>query len=163
MESARPSRTPAVGPPCRSAIRLVCAACAAVLIQATDARAQGVSAGAVVSPWTLTTDPADTTRLVIPRVPVTAAADGRLPRTAWDAIPSFPMTEPSPRNGAEPSERTEIRIAHDGLYVCFSARMYDREPQGIQAPSLKRDEIPETGIPVWMTWPGATRWYTVPS
>ncbi|MEX2527106.1 MAG: DUF5916 domain-containing protein [Gemmatimonadota bacterium] len=93
---------------------------------------------------TTSLDPADSSRLVIPRLSPGVAVDGRLPRAVWDSIPTFPMTQHSPDNGDPPSEHTEIRMAHDGRYVYFSARMYDRDPDGIQAPSLKRNAIPHT-------------------
>jgi hypothetical protein len=116
----------------------------AALVAGAPARAQTPPNGGGPAPIVASREPDDTSRLVIPRVASDAAVGGRLPATLWDALPVFPMTEHSPRNGAEPSERTEIRIAHDGRYIYFDARMYDREPDGIQAPSLKRNDIPHT-------------------
>ncbi|MEX2529338.1 MAG: DUF5916 domain-containing protein [Gemmatimonadota bacterium] len=90
---------------------------------------------------------ADTTQsapLVIPRVDPALVEGGRLPAHIWERIPPLPMSQHFPDNGADPTERTEVRIAHDGQAVYLSARMYDRDPDGIQAPSLKRDQIPHT-------------------
>lgn len=115
-----------------------------VILAAVPAAAQDAIDGEGPVPIVTSRAPDDPARLVIPRLPGDAAVGGRLPPEVWDALPVFPMTEHSPRNGAAPSERTEIRIAHDGRYIYFSARMYDRDPAGIQAPSLKRNEIPHT-------------------
>jgi hypothetical protein len=89
-------------------------------------------------------DPGSTEPLLIPRVDPAWVEGNRLPRRVWDAIPTLPMSQHLPENGGRPSERTEIRMAHDGTAIYFAARMYDREPEGIQAPSLRRNEIPHT-------------------
>jgi hypothetical protein len=46
----------------------------------------------------------------------------------------------SPTFGAEPSERTEFRIAYDEDYLYFSGVLHDSEPGGIRATSLRRDD-----------------------
>jgi hypothetical protein len=58
----------------------------------------------------------------------------------WDGIPPLPAVQSAPRYGAPPSERTEFRLAHDEVYLYAAARMYDAEPDGIRALSLRRDE-----------------------
>ncbi|UCF64839.1 MAG: carbohydrate binding family 9 domain-containing protein, partial [bacterium] len=42
---------------------------------------------------------------------------------------------------AEPSENTEILIGYDETYLYVAARCYDKEPDKIQSPSRKRDEL----------------------
>ena len=90
------------------------------------------------------TDTTHSTPLEIPRVDQALVVGGRLPAHVWERIPPLPMSQHFPDNGAEPTERTEIRIAHDGQAVYLLARMYDSDPAGIQAPSLKRNQIPHT-------------------
>lgn len=66
--------------------------------------------------------------------------DGRLNEGAWaDAIRFRPRMH-RPVNGAEPSERTEFRITHDGDYLYFACYAFDSSPGEIRAVSLKRDE-----------------------
>jgi hypothetical protein len=59
---------------------------------------------------------------------------------AWDAVPDLPVVQSAPVYGAVPSERTVFRIAHDDQYLYAAAWMYDSEPDGIRAVSLRRDE-----------------------
>jgi hypothetical protein len=58
----------------------------------------------------------------------------------WDGVPALPAVQSSPVYGAAPSERTVFRIAHDDTYLYAAAWMYDSEPEGIRAVSLRRDE-----------------------
>ena len=43
--------------------------------------------------------------------------DGRVDEAAWDAVAPLDMTVYQPTFKAEPSERTEIRVAYDDDYV----------------------------------------------
>jgi len=77
---------------------------------------------------------------VIPRASGPIEIDGRVDEPAWDAIPPLPLVTHQPTFGLPPSERTEIRLAHDDDYLYLSCRAYDSDPEGIQAPSLQRDD-----------------------
>jgi opacity protein-like surface antigen len=59
---------------------------------------------------------------------------------AWDAVPALPAVQSAPVYGAAPTQRTVFRLAHDDHYLYAAAWMYDTEPDGIRAVSLRRDE-----------------------
>ena len=67
--------------------------------------------------------------------------DGRVDEPAWDLIEPVPMVQYEPNAGSPPTERTEIRFAYDDKYFYGSIRAYDRDPNGIRATSLYRDQI----------------------
>lgn len=77
--------------------------------------------------------------LVIPRLSGPVALDGRVDEGAWEAVAPLPVVMLRPTAGAAPSERTEIRVAHDGEYLYAAARMWDADPRGIRGNSLQRD------------------------
>jgi hypothetical protein len=66
--------------------------------------------------------------------------DGRVDEAAWLAIEPLRAVMSSPTFGAEPSERTEFRIAYDENYLYISGVLHDREPDGIRATTLRRDD-----------------------
>jgi hypothetical protein len=51
--------------------------------------------------------------LVIPRLSGPITLDGRVDEPAWEAIPPLPVVMHLPSFGAEPTERTEFRLAYD--------------------------------------------------
>jgi hypothetical protein len=66
--------------------------------------------------------------------------DGRLDEQVWELIPpitSFVQQEPV--EGAVPSERTEVRIAHDGSALYIGVIAFDSDPDGILAYQRRRD------------------------
>lgn len=78
--------------------------------------------------------------LVIPRLTGPIEMDGLSNEPAWEAVAPLPVTMQTPTFGQAPTERTEIRVAHDDHYLYASGRLYDSAPSGIQASSLKRDD-----------------------
>jgi hypothetical protein len=55
--------------------------------------------------------------------------DGRPDEPAWSAaLPIGGLTQRMPREGAVPSERTEIRVLFDDDAVYVAARLYDAAP-----------------------------------
>jgi hypothetical protein len=78
--------------------------------------------------------------LVIPRLTGPIELDGLSDEAAWEAIAPLPATMQTPTFGQAPSERTEFRVAYDDDYLYASGRLYDSDPGGIQAASLKRDD-----------------------
>ncbi|EAR02694.1 putative membrane associated hydrolase [Maribacter sp. HTCC2170] len=71
--------------------------------------------------------------------------DGIVDEEFWVNIPgngNFLMQEP--KEGGEPTERTEIRIAFDQQNIYISVICYDSDPSGIKAFQMKRDASLET-------------------
>jgi hypothetical protein len=76
----------------------------------------------------------------VPRLSGPIDLDGRIDEDAWLAVPVITPVSSSPVFGAPPSERTEFRIAHDDEYLYVAGRMYEAQPAGIRATSLRRDD-----------------------
>jgi len=81
-----------------------------------------------------------TETIAIPRITGEIELDGFSDEAAWNAIESLKLMQQQPVFGVEPSEKTEIRLAHDDNYVYVSARLYDSEPSEIHASTMKRDD-----------------------
>ncbi len=80
-------------------------------------------------------------RIVISRVTGTITLDGRSDDPGWTGVPPLCMVMQSPDFGEASSERTEALLGYDDHYVYVAGRMYDREPQKIQAQTKKRDAM----------------------
>jgi hypothetical protein len=66
--------------------------------------------------------------------------DGRLDESLWaQAVPISDFTQQDPREGAEPSERTEIRVVYDDDALYIGAMLFD-DPEGILAFQKRRDQ-----------------------
>lgn len=78
--------------------------------------------------------------ILVPRLNSPVTFDGYANDPVWEEIEPFPMTTQTPSFGQEPSQRTEIRIAHDDDYLYVVARLYDDEPEKIQTSGLYRDD-----------------------
>ena len=66
--------------------------------------------------------------------------DGRLDEAVWQqATPISDFTQQDPREGAEPSERTEIRVIYDENALYIGAKLFD-DPEGILAFQKRRDQ-----------------------
>lgn len=66
--------------------------------------------------------------------------DGRLDDPCWAngrVIDQFTQVEP--REGAAPSERTEVRLLHDRDHLFIAVHCFDREPAKIVAKQMQRD------------------------
>ena len=75
----------------------------------------------------------------LPRLSGPIRLDGISDEPAWQAIEPLPLVMLEPTFGAEPSERTEIRVGYDDQYIYASLRGYDSDPSGVRANSLYRD------------------------
>jgi hypothetical protein len=65
--------------------------------------------------------------------------DGRLEEEFWGlAIPISDFTQQEPVEGAQPSERTEVRVAYDESNLYIGAMIFD-DPEGILAYQKARD------------------------
>jgi Domain of unknown function (DUF5916) len=68
--------------------------------------------------------------------------DGRLDESPWQrAIPATDFKEQIPQNGAQPTERTEVRFLYtrDALYMGVTC--FDDEPGKLLGNTMKRDEM----------------------
>ncbi len=74
------------------------------------------------------------------RTPVPIVIDGLLTEPVWsngNAATWFRQSDPV--EGAEPSQRTEVRMAYDDEALYVGARMYDTAPESILARLSRRD------------------------
>jgi hypothetical protein len=124
-----------------------------------SAQAPSQEVPAIVTPAVLPTPPVPPTEPVRPsadtrkaarnqtrpvmRVMTTASRpkiDGKLDDPCWqDASVIRDFTQVEPKEGAQPSERTEVRIVHDRDYLWIGVRCFDREPGKIIAKQMQRD------------------------
>ncbi|MDG2334515.1 MAG: carbohydrate binding family 9 domain-containing protein [Myxococcota bacterium] len=68
--------------------------------------------------------------------------DGRLDDPVWEKaalIDQFSQVTPVP--GAEPSQKTDVRIMTDGEFIYFGVRCHDTDPQAIVANLMLRDAM----------------------
>ncbi len=78
------------------------------------------------------------------RTDQTAVIDGKLDESFWqDAIPfsGFKMVEPTP--GAEPTEKTEVRVVYNQIGLYFGIRCYDSDPAKVTANTMVHDNAEE--------------------
>ena len=67
--------------------------------------------------------------------------DGRLDEAAWQSAPvASGFTQRGPNPGAPATEQTEARVLYDADAVYVGMRMYDRQPDAIDARLARRDE-----------------------
>jgi hypothetical protein len=68
------------------------------------------------------------------------AVDGDVGDPIWASVePIGELRQREPIEGAEASERTVVRIAHDGTTLFFALECYDSDPSGIRATQRRRD------------------------
>jgi hypothetical protein len=80
-------------------------------------------------------------RILIQRIDSAPVIDGVLDDGIWATIaPSEDLHQVNPVEYADPSERTEIRLAYDDEALYVSARMWDSEPDRITAQVLRQGE-----------------------
>ena len=126
--SARPSR----GAPGRQAARLLALSLALPFLLEAQRTASPDTAGTAV------VKRASATRVANGAIVV----DGRLDESLWASLPAISdFLQKQPHEGAAPTERTEIRLAYDDAALYVGARMYAKNPDRIQAPVGRRDNI----------------------
>ncbi len=82
----------------------------------------------------------DVPSLRLARVVAPPIIDGMLDDPAWaQAAVINDLWQVEPLEGAQPSQRTEVRIAYDDDFIYFGVRCFDHEPDRIIASQLKRD------------------------
>lgn len=67
--------------------------------------------------------------------------DGMPDETAWQNIRPLDVVMNVPEFGKEPTQGSEIMLAYDEHFIYLAGRLFDSEPEKIQAPSKKRDEL----------------------
>lgn len=66
--------------------------------------------------------------------------DGHLDDVCWQSAPIVDeFTQVEPKQGAKPSERTEVRLLYNQDYLFIGVRCFDREPNRIVAKQMQRD------------------------
>jgi hypothetical protein len=84
---------------------------------------------------------ARTDKLQISRLNGPVTLDGPSRESAWGDVAAFPLIQQAPHFGEAPSERTEVLLGYDADFLYIAGRLYDREPDKIQAPTKKRDAM----------------------
>ncbi len=66
--------------------------------------------------------------------------DGRINDAAWEHATALgPLTQQSPHSGAEPSQRTDVKVLFDEHFLYVSVRAWDTEPEKLIAKTMRRD------------------------
>ncbi|MBD3616894.1 MAG: carbohydrate binding family 9 domain-containing protein [Gracilimonas sp.] len=78
---------------------------------------------------------------IIPETMKEIHLDGILGEDAWQDAVTFRLVMHSPGNGEEASEPTTVYLMYDDRYLYVAGNMSDSEPEKIQAPTKKRDEM----------------------
>lgn len=66
--------------------------------------------------------------------------DGNLNESSWTNAPLIgDLVQRIPNTGAEPSERTEVKLLHDSNFLYVGVVCYDSEPSRVLATQLSRD------------------------
>lgn len=74
------------------------------------------------------------------RIQGSLTLDGALTEPAWAAAPATTaFLQSDPREGAEATERTEVRVLFDDAAIYVGARMFDRAPDSVAAQLARRD------------------------
>ncbi len=67
--------------------------------------------------------------------------DGLSTEPAWNDVSPISLIQHSPHFGQAPSERSEVLLGFDEEYLYVAGRLYDSEPDKIQACTKKRDTM----------------------
>lgn len=74
------------------------------------------------------------------RISEAIVMDGLLDEESWSqAVPAPTFLQKDPEEGAAASEMTEVRILYDAEHIYFGVACHDRDPDGIRATELRRD------------------------
>ncbi len=67
--------------------------------------------------------------------------DGIPKEAAWEALDLYPVMMHKPNYGAQPSEKSEVRIGYDNEFLWIGASLYMEDASKIFAVTKKRDEM----------------------
>jgi len=76
----------------------------------------------------------------IKRITVPVEFDGMPQESAWQSLDIFSLTMHRPNFGAQPSEKSEVRIGYDDEFLWIGASLYMQDATKIFAVTKKRDE-----------------------
>jgi hypothetical protein len=121
------------------ALALVAAAAPRAHTQESAAPASVASSASSASTSGIALDAPRITRAARTAEPI--RLDGRFDEAAWaTAQVATDFVQRGPDVGQPSTERTEVRVLYDAGAVYVAARMFDSQPQRIQAPLARRDE-----------------------
>jgi hypothetical protein len=79
-------------------------------------------------------------KVKVVRATSSISIDGNLDDQAWQAAPVIGgFKQRDPAEGAEPSQKTEVRLLYDDQALYIGARMYDTSPDSIVKVLARRD------------------------
>ena len=78
--------------------------------------------------------------VAIKRITAPVEFDGVPNETAWELLDPFSMTMHKPNFGAQPSEKSVVRIGYDNEFLWVGASLYMKDASKIFAVTKKRDE-----------------------
>jgi hypothetical protein len=113
---------------------------AALLVGATAGPLAGQAGAAADSSLQMGAPTGPAARILVTRITSPIRLDGRVDEPAWLTVEPLRAVMHSPTFGAAPSEGTEFRIAYDDDYLYISGVLHDRDPGGIRATTLRRDD-----------------------
>ena len=76
----------------------------------------------------------------IKRITAPVEFDGVPNETAWELLDPFSLTMHKPNFGAQPSEKSVVRIGYDNEFLWVGASLYMQDATKIFAVTKKRDE-----------------------
>lgn len=79
--------------------------------------------------------------LKVHRMQSSVILDGKSSEPAWAHITPHSFVQHSPNYGLESSEQTQVLFGFDDEYFYIAGRLYDKEPEKIQASTKKRDTM----------------------
>ncbi|MDZ7773771.1 MAG: DUF5916 domain-containing protein [Balneolaceae bacterium] len=94
-------------------------------------------------PYGLPAQPADSLKNPIPRLSGPVTLDGKIDEDAWRRIDPLPLVMFEPVFRGEMSDRTLIRVAHDGNHLYVAGELYTSDPSDIRVNTLSRDDYSE--------------------
>ena len=94
----------------------------------------------MVAVWLLLALTARVDAIAIPDNPSVLHVTGAVSEEVWTAAaPTSAFVEREPRDGGEPSQRTEFRVAYDSTTLYVKVRAFDTEPDKIVSYLTRRD------------------------
>ena len=77
--------------------------------------------------------------IIITRITEKITLDGKIDEPVWNKIKPVQLLMFIPNAGQEPSEKSEVFLAYDEENFYVAAKLFDKEPDKIQAPTKKRE------------------------
>ncbi len=82
----------------------------------------------------------------VKKIEVAPVIDGILDEAVWEGAPVIDsFRQVNPVEGADPSQRTEVRLLHDADFLYVGVHCFDDDPDGIVAKEMQRDAGQRSG------------------